>query len=309
MATLRTVTNGIELLTLENDWCRVIVAPALGGKILSVYNKSVGHEFIWTNARLPLGKQPPGADYDSNFLGGIDELLPNDMPENFDGIDYPDHGELWTTELKGEVHEDSLVVSGKLALSGLYYERTIRIDPQQPVIYLDYHICNEAKQPRHFLWKLHAPVNIEPGDRLMSTAAQARVVDPGYSRFTDTAPFHWPIIGQTDASVVPDKHNSVDFFYLYDSLKPEMHLKLKNETYLFGYRYDAAVFPFQWYFASYGGFLDHYTVILEPCSSMPMSVNEAMKLNQCTRLEPGASLRTTVEIFAGEIKSFTPFHG
>jgi hypothetical protein len=38
-----------------------------------------------------------GADYDSNFYGGIDELIPNDIPENIDGIDDPDHGELWTT--------------------------------------------------------------------------------------------------------------------------------------------------------------------------------------------------------------------
>ena len=68
----------------------------------------------------------------------------------------------------------------------------------------------------------------------------------------------------------------------------------------FSYTYDKHIFPYQWYFASYGGFLDHYTAILEPCTAMPLSVNDAKALNQCTVLQPGEELNTSVRIFAGK---------
>jgi hypothetical protein len=69
--------------------------------------------------------------------------------------------------------------------------------------------------------------------------------------------------------------------------------------YLFSIQYDQKVFPFQWYFASYGGFMNHYTVVPEPCSSMPLSVNEAAQLGQCSVLMPGENIVTTVRIYAG----------
>lgn len=64
----------------------------------------------------------------------------------------------------------------------------------------------------------------------------------------------------------------------------------------FVYQFDRAVFPYAWLFASYGGFLGHYTVILEPCTAMPMFVNEAAARNQCTVLGPDETLQTAVTI-------------
>src|SRR5688572_4816305 len=93
-------TNGLAIITSETENLRFSMVPALGGKILSLYNKHLQKEFLWTNEKLPLKKQEPGADYDTHFLGGIDELLPNDAAEMIDAIDYPDHGELWTTALQ-----------------------------------------------------------------------------------------------------------------------------------------------------------------------------------------------------------------
>src|SRR5690606_35547401 len=84
---------GLNIITIESDQLRVEVIPALGGKISSVFNKQHSKEFLWNNVGLELRENQPGDDYDSSFLGGIDELLPNDLPEQIDGIAYPDHGE------------------------------------------------------------------------------------------------------------------------------------------------------------------------------------------------------------------------
>ncbi|HKG68220.1 MAG TPA: hypothetical protein VKA92_05090, partial [Segetibacter sp.] len=70
------MTNGIEIFTVETDRLIFSIVPELGGKILSIYNKHLKKEFLWTNDNLPLQTNESGADYDSNFLGAIDELIP-----------------------------------------------------------------------------------------------------------------------------------------------------------------------------------------------------------------------------------------
>jgi hypothetical protein len=110
----------------------------------------------------------------------------------------------------------------------------------------------------------------------------------------------WPFIENIDASIVPNKNNSVDFFYLYDIEKPEVSLLSNGGKHIFRYSYDKKVFPYQWYFASYGGFLNHYAAILEPATSMPISINEAKQLKQCAVLKPGEEINTLVQIYAGK---------
>jgi len=297
--------NGIELLTGENDHIKFEIVPASGGKFLSIYNKQLHKEFLWRNKNLVPKIHQPGADYDANFLGGIDELLPNDIPETIDNIEYPDHGELWTTSLDYELFEDKISVFGKLNLSGLYYKKTISLAHNAPLINLEYTIRNESNSDRNFLWKLHAALAIEEGDKLITSASKAKVVDPDYSRFKNMNEFKWPIIENEDASIIPPKNSSIDFFYLYDIEKADMDLLSKRETHLFRYSYDKNVFPYQWYFASYGGFLNHYTAILEPATAMPMSVNEAKQLQQCTVLKPGEEINTSVRIYAGEKNNYS----
>ncbi len=298
------ITNGIEILTMESKEIIFSIAPALGGKITSIYNKKLEKEFLWTNEKTPLKIHSRGADYDSNFYGAIDELIPNDIAETIDSVAYPDHGELWTTVLKSKVANEKITVYGKLELSGLYYSKTVYPDSNSPVLYLDYKIKNESNAQRNFLWKLHVALKIQQGDKLVTKAKYGKVVDPDYSRFNVLDQFTWPFIKNEDASIVPVQNNTMDFFYLYDMVRGEMQLLSSDEKHLFSYNYDLKIFPYQWYFVSYGGFLDHYTAILEPCTNMPISVNEAKAKRQCAVLEPGEELNTTARIYAGEKSNY-----
>ncbi|MBS1600931.1 MAG: hypothetical protein JST75_22150 [Bacteroidetes bacterium] len=300
--------NGIEILTIKNDQLSLSIAPELGGKIISIFNIPLQKEFLWINKNLSLKINQPGDDYDSNFLGGIDELIPNDIPETIDHISYPDHGELWTCVLNHKISNEKIHVYGHLPLSGLDYEKTIWTDESSPVIHISYKIKNTTQSQRNFLWKLHAALNVEAGDKIITNAKHGKVVDPQYSRFTDTNEFDWPMIEGINASIIPPNNNSMDFFYLYDISIAEMQLLSKDDKTLFSYSYDKKIFPYEWYFASYGGFLNHYTVILEPCSAMPISVSEAKQKKQCTILNAGEELTTSVKIFAGEKKNYIPSH-
>ncbi|GAA4443257.1 hypothetical protein GCM10023091_31480 [Ravibacter arvi] len=292
--------NGIVLLVIENDRIRAELAPALGGKFTSVYNKILGREFLWHNTALQLEKSAPGADYEDNFWGGIDELIPNDVPENVDGIDYPDHGELWTTELEATLENGKVGLWGVLPKSGLYYLKEVSVVDGKPEIRVRYVIRNTADASRSFLWKLHAALRISPGDRVVSNAKAARIVYPQSSRFSFQGEFPWPQIEGQNASIVPPKDGSMDFFYLYRETTGAMSMFSEGDRLQFRYEYDPAVFPYQWYFASFGQFRDHYTAILEPATAMPFSVNEAAAQGQCTVLKPGEEIVTTVTIYAGK---------
>ncbi len=295
--------NGLALLVIENDLIRTVLAPDLGGKFTSVYNKKLAKEFLWHNISQDLEKLDAGADYDTNFWGGIDELIPNDIPEMVDGINYPDHGELWTTALDYEIKDERITLSGLLPESGLSYQKTVSLPAGKPEIETAYCIRNTSKGVRHFLWKLHAALQISEGDRLLTTASTGRIVYPGSSRFPDNGSFAWPEIEGTDASVVPPRNGTMDFFYLTGATEGAMSMISGWNTFRFGYHYDPAVFPYQWYFASYGQFRGHYTAILEPASAMPVSVNEAAALGQCMVLKPGEAITTKVTIYAGALSS------
>ncbi len=291
--------DGSQLIRLQSPHLEVDVAPEVGGRIVQIRHRDSGHSFLWHNARLPLQRQPPGCEYDPQFYGGIDELLPNDMPETLDGIACPDHGELWTSRLDWRLDGDSLVLEGKLPRCGLTYERHMRLRADSPHIDFHYRLVNPTDHERHFLWKLHAALNVAEGDQIDCPAQQAQVVDLQYSRFSTLAPFRWPHIAGQRADLIPANNGTMDFFYLFDLAAGRLAWKRLSPRLKFEYTFDTSVFPFAWLFASYGGFDTHYTVILEPCTTMPIGVDEAIRNGRCSRLEPGEALETDVCLYAG----------
>lgn len=291
--------DGTTLLQMNNGILEVETAPEVGGKITCIRDLKTGHQFLWSNHNLPLRRLPVGSEYDPCFYGGIDELLPNDIPEEIDGILFPDHGELWTMELEHRLKESSIILRGKLPLSGLSYCREMELSSDKPEIILRYRIESPTGRQKKFLWKLHAALEIEPGDEIICPAKTAVVADPEWSRWTNHEPFSWPNIEGQRADLIPPKGTDVDFLYLYDLTEGYMGWRRPKSGLTFAYRFDSAVFPYCWYFASYGGFYQHYTAVLEPCTTMPCSVREASALRQCSVLEPGEVLETTVRLYAG----------
>ena len=293
------VVDGTRVIRLESELLTVDVAPEVGGRVISMVNKQIGHEFLWRNEALSLKKLSAGSEYDPNFYGGIDELIPNDIPETINRINCPDHGELWTTPLEWQSSDGVLKLHGRLPRFGLSYERHIALRSDEPVVDLKYRISNLTDRRRDFLWKLHAALKVSPGDVLQCPAKTGQVVDRAWSRFKTLEPFAWPHIEGKEANVVPVMNGTVDFFYLSELATGQVSLQNKAQEAKFVYRFDTIVFPYTWIFASYGGFNGHYTVILEPCTAMPISVNEAASKKQCSILEPQQTLETSVSIYVG----------
>lgn len=296
--------DGIQVYRLESDDLIVDVAPEVGGRIISFIEKNGGYEFLWRNRSLKLERLDIGAPYDPNFYGGIDELIPSDIIETVDGVEYPDHGELWTTALRASIEGDGLLLQGEFPRSGLRYERRMTLREGESFLDIDYKISNPTPHDRRFLWKMHAALKIAEGDEIDCPANTGQVIDRAWSRFGSTAPFPWPDIEGQKADRIPAKDGTADFFYLYDLRKGRMAWRRcssdsDSEGLEFAYYFDVTVFSLCWLFASYGRLDDHYTAVLEPCTTMPLSVNEAIAKGRCTHLKAGESLETRVSIYAG----------
>jgi hypothetical protein len=293
----------LQIVQLENPILAVQVSPQTGGRITSIFHKSLRREFLWKNERLSLAPAPVGEPYDPNFYGGIDEVIPCDLPETIDALPCPDHGELWTLPLNYQVEDAALMLHGKLPRWGLFYQKRVSLRPDAPWIDIDYRIENQSGDRRVFLWKLHAATVIAPGDRLVCPARMAVSADPRWSRWQDQSPFAWPVIQGQDAGRIPPADGTTDFLFLYDLSAGQVSLQHPADGSELRFTYDLRVFPYMCYFASYGGFDGHYTAVLEPSTAMPVSVNEAMALNQCSFLEAGNFLATRISIYAGPLRS------
>ena len=266
---------------LENDYLRIEVDPQHGGRITSFLGKQTQTEFLWYDAaRLPVN---PALDYDGNFAGGMDELLPCDLPEH----GFPDHGELWTQPLQATFDGPQLILDGRLPKCGLLYRRVMHLENNSLIC--KYLLQNKGAEPLDFLWKLHAALAIAPGDRLLAPAHCQQAADPGdWSKAADGLPAHW-----SGAYAIPAMDGSSDFFYLTDLLDGSLELHREDGAF-FRCDFDTAVFPCAWIFASFGRLNDSRTLIMEPCTNYPLSLDDAVKAKCCARLAPGERLSTEV---------------
>ena len=275
-------------MKLENQRLSVEIDAAHGGRITSFFDKELKKEFLWYDAsRLPVN---PALDYDGNFAGGMDELLPNDPPEN----GFPDHGELWTASLKEERSGELLTVSGFLPCSKLFYRREMHLEDN--ALISRYCITNTAETRLDFLWKCHAAWRIEPGDRLFAQAHCVQAADPGdWSLAAAGMPKQWQ-----NPYVIGAMNGKSDFFFLTDLQRSELLLK-KSDGSSVKCIFDSAIFPNAWIFISFGRLNGSRTLIMEPCTNYPLTIAEAKKARVCAHLDPQQTLTTQVRWESGRI--------
>jgi len=264
-----------RLYTLRSDRLEVVIAPDIGGRIVSLKGIRSGHEFLWTNPSIPLRLEEPGTAYDPNFFGGIDELLPNDIAEIIAGVDCPDHGELWTSSFSvGSYNGDTLSVVGCIPNFNFSIEREISVIDCDCVITTRF--TNLSSDPKPFMWKLHPAVAIQPGDRIECTAGWFEPIDPEWSRRTTG--------GDWEGETVPELDGSTEFLCMWPLLEGRIGWRRGNLG--FDVLFDPEVFANALYFASYGGFYGQHFAVLEPCTTMPLSVSEAHSIGRALVLEP-----------------------
>ncbi|HYH12831.1 MAG TPA: DUF4432 family protein, partial [Thermomicrobiales bacterium] len=196
--------HGFQVLTLENRYLRVVVLPELGGKIWSIVSKPHDREMLWHHPRMPLRPVHYGATYDDWFVGGWDEIFPNDYPVTVDGETYPDHGEVWSLPARWQIVERTpnavsvLIESRGIALdTRLRKIVTLRRDEAQ--LRVRYEITNESHEQLQAHWKLHPALPLRPGARLHLPAGRV-LVDPDFREGFAADAWAWPHAPMADGT-------------------------------------------------------------------------------------------------------------
>ncbi len=309
----RGLVSGFETVVLENSRLRAQVIPSLGGRVWELLDRVRERQWIWHREDVALAASPPGSPYDDVWAGGWEELFPNDAPGEFEGRTLPDHGHWWTAAWSVADATDGAEAVVRLVTEFPILEasctKEYRLSRDADRLHVSYRIENRGHQAFHFLFKQHLPIAISPRCRLVLPGGRVTAVDPGFGTLLPgPGPFDWPLAGEIDLSVVPQRSSTArEFVYVTDLPDGWCGVEDMGTGAFLRMRYDARQLPFLWLFLSYGGWRGCYTAVLEPCTNLPKDLASAVRIGQSARLPAGGTFETGVTVTLGGLnKPGTP---
>lgn len=296
--------SGGVLMTLESPGMRVVLNPSQGGRMEELTVLATGDNWIYYDpGRLPERGQI-SACYDDLWRGGFEELFPNDAPCVFQGRVLRDHGELWNAPFEVlEWGPASVTLRRVCETVPASVEKTIALSPDGEELELRYVLQNLGTRPLPHLFKLHPAIRVEPGDSLLLPGGTVSPVDPAFSRMiAGPGPFHWPLApgpagSRVDLSVVPPREARLaEFVYVSDMPEGWCGVRRAAGGAEIRFRYSPLAFPYCWLFLAYGGWRDHFTAVLEPCTNIPKDLDRAWEGGTSAVLGAGEAreMRVTV---------------
>ena len=280
-------TNGARVL--ENAHIRVEVAPARGGKFLSLWSKRTQTEWLLPSLR-PYPEAHSSAGFEEWDGGGFDECLPTVAATTT----APDHGELWRHAWREEPDGDSITLRTTALGDSIAVTRRAHLEGASLV--LDYTIENRADIPRTLLYSAHPLLRVEPGDRILLPSELREVAIENSAggklgRRGDRIPWPHQRAGE-DLSVVglPDGLHADKLFagplqtgwcgLLRPALDEGVELTFSSVLPYLGMWICSAAWPET-------GVAKQYTVALEPASAPCDSLADAERNGSAWKLAPG----------------------
>jgi hypothetical protein len=296
----------LQTIIIENEKLYVAILPELGAKLWKITYRPKDKELLWQHPRLKLRKLPFHSTYDDTFFGGWDELYPNDAPEEINGEKYPDHGEIWTMQWEYHIEkmteeEVTIHLWVETAISSSKVEKWITLKTGESKLHFKHKITNTGQIDQPFLWKLHAAVSISENSRIDMGAKTVYVEDFGPSRLNQTEVYYqWPFAKDPNGNevdmrkVLPPESKVNEFQYGVEMVEGWCAVTDTEDRIGFGLLFDLNVLPSCWLFASYGGWRNLNTVVLEPCTGYPVSVTQGIDQGTHKILKPNETIECDI---------------
>lgn len=162
--------QGFSGFRLESDALSVVTLPALGGKIVSIFDKRLDYEWL-VHPRRPLRGAQVGDRFEDYDLSGWDEMFPTIAACRFvdaqgDVFDLPDHGEVWALRWTPRLSNSeglTLAVDGRFQPYTLERQITL-IEPAS--LLLQYRLTSRARSKFPFIWAAHPLFRAFPDTKL-----------------------------------------------------------------------------------------------------------------------------------------------
>jgi galactose mutarotase-like enzyme len=300
--------NGVRTVILENRNLRVVVFPELGGKLYDLVYKPVQKNVLWHNPRIKPRRVPFGVPFDDVWCGGWDEIFPNDAPCVVGGEKYVDMGELWSVPWDYSItrkQNDSvtLTTSTSSPITPCRVSRSLTLVNDDSTIHLEYALRNVGNMPLKFLWKLHPAFDVNETCSI-EIPGRTGIIDPRYrSLYSNSSrSYSWPIAIKNDgvkvdmSKVPPPTERTCTLHYVTELTEGWVKLCNRKDNVNVTMRFPKEIFSNIWLFLAYGGWRSVYTAVIEPSTSYPYDLAEAIKEGHCSLLEPGQTLECKIEV-------------
>jgi len=324
--------RGYAMVSLENRFLRIVIAAGKGTDIVEFLYKPLDVDFMWRSyAGLRAGHNfhptiaNPNGSFIDFYTGGWQEMLPNAGANcTYKGAALGVHGEVcllpWSYHIVTNSPDKVVVTFYVRAIrTPFYVEKTFWINEEDPTLHIEELVRNEADEPMDFMWGHHLAFGwpfIDESCRIFLPSCRVRTPEDytaPNSRLERGQDNEWPLVrGRNGESVnlsriPPPEVRSHDMAYMHDMQDGWYALVSGSRGAGFGLYWEKGTFPFLWFWQLYRGGMGYpwfgtsYTAALEPVSSYPQTLTEAIKANSQLVLAGGEERRTSLAAaaFAG----------
>lgn len=304
--------SGFHTAILSNRWLRLVVLPELGGKIWSLEYRPSAHEWLWHNRRIGLERAPFGSSFDDHWAGGADVAFPSCYGSHWDGWTVPELGEWWSIPWGVRYHEDEQ--SGNLILSAggriwpVEVVRTIRLAHDAPVVTCEFDITNVGSQPYPFVMGFHPALSIAPGYRIDLPSGIVQVDEASGAMGTVGQQYDWPWLttaeGRRNMCIIPPRSRGEFGGHFFRPNGSDLWWALTDSTQRIGLGMvvPSDQFAGLWLWQVFGGWRGYYHVAIEPWTSYPITLHQAVSAGTAQWLIPGQPYHTSFTITGFEGK-------
>lgn len=313
---------GYEALTLENDELSITLLPGKGSDVIRFFFKPLGLDFLW---RSEPGLQGVGAVKSSTpasafldyYPGGWQEILPNfGDPCIYKGAQLGLHDEVCLLPWNYQVLQDSsdcasVRLEVRCVRTPFRLSKTFTLH-RGSGLEINEHLRNESPEEMDCTWGHHPAFGspflskrcrvFVPPCRVMT---QKEYVSPN-SRIAPKQDCVWPNVSDKDGNIldlsrIPEiGAHSHDMAYLHRFHEGWYVLFNEDRNVGFALSWDPKIFKYLWFWQVYGGWSGYpwygmsYNIGLEPCTSSPNSLADAVKVGTQLKLGPGEAVETSL---------------
>lgn len=287
---------------LENDWFQVTILPDVGAKIYDLIWKPAGRNVLWHNPRIEPQSYPVEGIFDNYWCGGWDDCFPTCDACVYRGEQYPSLGELrslrWTVD-------SSDTCSAKLSaygpISPVRVSKRVTLDSNAPVLRLHHSITNIGTKTLDFIWGTHPALNVSSSSVLRIPACTG-IVGEASSPMLGIAGrrYPWPFLPvarkeEVDMSRIQPANTGEFCGHYVTDLQGGWWALEDTETEIgFAMKFPRDVCRVLWLWLTYGGYRGHYHAIIEPWTSMPVSLSDAVQQGTHRTLAPGEQFEVKI---------------
>ena len=306
---------GQKAWIMENDTLRTVVVPDLGAKLVSLFDKRTGNEWLVGAGERPFQKIPYAANFTEQDMSGWDEMFPTitaceyPVPGEKQGVLLPDHGEVWPLPW---TLEPSKLGTLKFSVQGvaLPYRLTRTLSySTEDTLHMAYQLENLGQESMPYLWSAHPQFTCGDSARVILPAhvqEVCNVLPPEWGWGALETRHAWPT-----STTKEDQHNQLDlietaaqnqirkFFVLPDTVVSWTGLIRQPAHDWLRFDWDAGLVPYLGIWMDEGVISSQTVVALEPMTGFYDSLALAWENKQVTTITPGEHKSWTLSIRLG----------